>query len=163
MNLVEEILEEEVQVEIGNLIKIYFKGGNESTDLDNLLRLLFSHNGYSVATYFDKECTDMQCYHGSRRSFEDLLCIANTYYPETSEEDLMRALVNIEINYYFCSDIHKIVFHYAGSYNPSTHGFQIEKYNNVRYKVNTYTLPMLQEIYNKLKIKKDNYESTIIS
>jgi hypothetical protein len=136
--------------------KIYFKRGKESQNLDDLLSLLFNSNGYSRETYYDEEFTSIQCYAGSRRSFEDLLCIANTYYPETTEEQLMQAIVNVDLAYYYCSDINKIVFHYAGSHKPSLHGFEIEKWANVSYKTNTYTLPMLQKIYNNLKIKTNN-------
>lgn len=71
------------------------------------------HNQNFVETYKDEECTDTQCGR-ARRSFEDLLEISRTYFPETTEIELAKTLQELGNKYNliatFCGDINKIVF-----------------------------------------------------
>jgi hypothetical protein len=71
---------------------------------------------YSYETYSDEKCTQVQCYAGKMRSFDDLIILANTYYPNTDEKTLMLEIMNLDYRgrygliypmFYYCSDIHK--------------------------------------------------------
>jgi len=94
--------------------KIYFEGAEKAKTLKQLMLKLFSwDNTYSVATFLDKSLTIVDCKAYSRRSFEDLLCIANTYFKYVSKLKLMQCLHDIDIHYYHCGEIKKIVFHFV--------------------------------------------------
>lgn len=101
---------------------------------------------YARTTYKDKDCTKVECAAG-RRSFEDLLCLAQTYYPETTEVDLMNVLAKIGIKFYFCNAIRKLVFHHKGYFYVS----EIKNCPtlNFPYAEGTYTLENLQSIYER--------------
>jgi hypothetical protein len=103
-----------------NQIKIYTKFGKQPTIM-KFLELFFDYKLWgerllSCETYFDKECTEVQCERGKYRSIEELLMCIRTYYTNVSFETLMRNLCNLKItregkNYYFrpyeCHDIKK--------------------------------------------------------
>lgn len=125
-------------------MKIYFENPDTSS-LESLIRSLFMNSGYAYPTYFDKKCSKLQC-DGRRRSFEDLLLIANTYFKGTSEEDLMQALMNINILYYHCSHINKIVFHYNASY-AINNNFE---YKKEKFAEGTYLPTKLESIVNNI-------------
>ena len=131
--------------------KIYFPGAKKCETLEVLLKALYSHNGYSVETYYDKEFESIQCRNGSRRSFEDLLAIANTYFNNVSEEELMENLIKIKIRFYYCFDIHKIVFHYNSNVLIDTNCFINCGCGSFVH--NTYTPEMLEKILSKVDIK----------
>jgi hypothetical protein len=93
--------------------KIYFLEGEKAENTKELLI-----NGYGIyykfqPTFFDPECTKQQCDY-ARRSFGDLLNICTTYFPETTEMDLMRVLIDLfksqKIRGLYCNDIGKPVF-----------------------------------------------------
>lgn len=129
--------------------KIYFKKGNEAKDLKELMIFLFEDGGYSVETYHNENFTNIQCYSGSRRSFEDLLAISNTYYPNTTEEQLMKVLIDIEIKFYHCGDIKKVVFHYYGNYLIALNCFEnMVLHGSIRD--DTYSPSDLTKILNKV-------------
>lgn len=98
---------------------IYFKEAIGAYNLKDLLKRGFScrrgeGEWYSfVKTYSNPQLTREEC-HEARRSFDDLLEISRTYFPDTTEEELAKTLYELhgEINLYFffCSDIHKQVF-----------------------------------------------------
>ena len=48
-------------------------------------------------TYSDVDCSIEQCEAARYRSFEDILECAQTYFPETTEEDLLKLLLSIVI------------------------------------------------------------------
>lgn len=103
-----------------NQIKIYTKFGKQPTIM-KFLELFFDYPLWgerllSCETYFDRECTLIQCEQGKYRSIEELLMCVRTYYTNVSFETLMRNLCNLKItkegkNYYFrpydCYDIKK--------------------------------------------------------
>ena len=106
--------------------KIYILGKKPET-INELLRTLYSYvtNDNSIfkaiETYSDEECLTPQCSTCKNRSFDDLMCIVNTYFPDTNEATLITELMNLMItgdnNKYFCwimfcSDIHKPVINY---------------------------------------------------
>lgn len=135
------------------LPKIYLKEPN-LTDLKSLINNGYSANGYFVRTFNDETCISVQCRGGARRSFEDLLAISKTYFPKTTEVDLMKVLKQINIKFYFCSSVKKIVFHYLGIFNLEKNGFdqylKLENAKRILYSENTYTLKQLSNIYEQL-------------
>ena len=75
-------------------------------------------DGYRFyATYHDPENVEMQC-HRARRSFDDLLEISRTYFPETTEKELVDILFSPDMKMFirFCPDIRKAVFEGQGYY-----------------------------------------------
>jgi len=105
---------------------IYFKGGDKAKNLKELLNLGFScFAGYGcrpdfakfTTTYYDKGCTGIYQSTVARRSFQDLLEIAKTYFPKTTEEQLAYHLFfrikNIHVRY--CCTINRVVFYIKSS------------------------------------------------
>lgn len=100
-------------------MKIYLKEP-ELTSLSSLIFNGFSelvpyHRFYKfVTTYNDEECTKLEC-NPARRSFEDLLKIGRTYFPETTEGELISVLYELHkrfgIGAFWCPDIRKYVFY----------------------------------------------------
>lgn len=76
--------------------KIYINFKKPNT-IDKLLKLIYSKPAhpttlYSINTYYDKDCKQLQCSKGWR-SFDDLYCIVKTYFPSTTEKILMIRLL----------------------------------------------------------------------
>ena len=92
---------------------IYIKNANTNS-LKRLLSKGWAGDYQSfVETYNDKECKDIECGR-ARRSFEDLLEISRTYFPETTEIELAKTLQELGNKHNliasFCGDINKLVF-----------------------------------------------------
>lgn len=138
--------------------KIYFKDAEHCLTLEDLIAELFSCNGYAVETFKNEELTFTDCKSESRRSFEDLMCIANTYFENTSEEDLMKVIHDIGLKYYYCSDINKIVFHFNGNDLVGKEFLNYIKYTyNDEYYIyapGTYKPRKLYKIYKNVFEKK---------
>ena len=96
-------------------------------NIKELLLGLFSYHpntdiSKNIATYYDPECTVMQCASGRNRSFTDVYALVLTYYPETKIEDLIYELATLEVidnegnkkmlYNFFCPDIKKPVMHF---------------------------------------------------
>lgn len=68
-----------------------------------------SYSGYSVQTFKNKECTYTQCRAGKRRSLNDIFHCVNTYFPNTTLNEICITLFKLKPAYYlypeFCSDI----------------------------------------------------------
>lgn len=126
-------------------MKIYFKNADTST-LEKLLKSFYI-NEYARPTYTDEKCMNVEC-AAKRRSFEDLYSISKTYFPETTEEQLLQALINIDILFYHCSTINKLVFHYAGSFRITKHNLCL--YSSKPYVDSTYTPRILVKILENL-------------
>ncbi len=129
-----------------NLKKIYFKNPN-TENLNELLLSLYEYNGYSSPTYHDEKFIEIQC-QGHRRSFEDLLAIANTYFPKTTEKELLKSLIEIKMKFYFCNVIRKLVFHFNGSFLITK--FNFENIKPCAITKDSYTPKMLIEILEKI-------------
>lgn len=68
-----------------------------------------------VKTYLDATCTEQESMP-ARRSFDDLLLIARTYFPDVSETEVIKTLSSIDrMRCFVCTDINKPVF-YIRSY-----------------------------------------------
>lgn len=91
---------------------IYFKNGESAFNLTGLLNLLYNSHylGYAHKTYSDKELTILQCKE-ARRSFYDLLEIVQTYFPQTTKEELAYRLLHMTgWSCFYCDNIKKLVF-----------------------------------------------------
>ncbi len=137
--------------------KIYVNFKHDS--LTDLLYKLFDHRGYiivkSVATYSDEQCTQIQCYAGKNRSFDDLMILVNTYY-EVDEMTLLKELLTLDIklnnsNVYpyliYCPDIHKPVINYAEEINGGLYQFSSNiSSNNDNNKSDYCWIELLEEL-----------------
>lgn len=69
--------------------------------------------GKFVETFYDKECTKLQC-KIARRSFDDLLVISQTLYPKASPASVAKIIFKLHRNdglrCIFCQKTGKIVF-----------------------------------------------------
>lgn len=106
-------------------MSIYIEGETPQT-LRELLKRLFNYkyDGMvkTVATYYDQNCTDEQCDEDRYRSFDDVLELTQTYFPQITKEELIRTLISLDIidavgrkMYFFmssCSDIRRVVIYY---------------------------------------------------
>ena len=70
-------------------------------------------------TFTTPDCTEVQCYGYKRRSYENLLELALTYYPETTEKELLKTLDSLEessithsqkVCANYCEDVGGVVF-----------------------------------------------------
>lgn len=94
------------------------------TTIPEFLKKLLSSGSQSkgVGTYFDEECTSVQCISNRTRSFDDIFIIVNTYFT-ISEEDLLKELLVLYLGektpyMYTCSDIGKDVICYIKGVSP---------------------------------------------
>jgi hypothetical protein len=101
---------------------------------------------YARPTYKDKACTKVECSAG-RRSFEDMLVLARTRFPNTTEKCLMKALKELKLKFYYCHQIHKAIFHYVGGYGYTLAKDNFHKLPPGPYEKETYTPSKLSEIY----------------
>lgn len=69
--------------------------------LEEFLKLF---NGYvtegmckGARTYKNKECTVVQSYHGAKRSFQETMDCAQKYFPEATEEEIFKTLINLNL------------------------------------------------------------------
>lgn len=82
---------------------IYLKLNRKPRTVSELLRKLFSAQSVfyvgikSVATYYDSDCKQEQCKIGLLRSVDDIVEIAQTYFPNILERDIFRALFKLKL------------------------------------------------------------------
>lgn len=119
---------------------IYFKDGSQAETLVDLINAGFSRNRYFTETYSDLECTEVQTYAGKRRSFSDLLEIARTYFPDTTEKELMQALVEARLFGCWCHNINKVTFMKADG------SFLMSAYRSDEVGVDGYSMDILNKI-----------------
>lgn len=86
---------------------------NTTIQFQNVKELLdfgFGSSDRFCKTYYDRKCQEEQC-DSARRSFGDLLEICQTYFPETTKEEVAFALLSVnEITSFHCTTIGKLVF-----------------------------------------------------
>lgn len=92
---------------------IYFETDTEFKTLNDLIRTYFIEG--QPATYYS-DTKELQCRRGCRRSFDDMLMLANHYFPGTDIKTLCKAfkrnaVLNGEsfITIIWCPDIEKTV------------------------------------------------------
>jgi hypothetical protein len=123
---------------------LYIKTDQVFTSPKQFLEYLFDHTNYITEfTYFDKECTEVQC-TAKRRSFEELYILFKTYFKNISKKELLTLLFTYA-SFYFCNQINKLVFHrveYTSLLDPYCQNLNfLQKINDEikDYTENTYT------------------------
>ncbi len=81
---------------------IYIKTEKEPENFKELLLMFFSLELTSdristVTSYFDKECTKEQCQENKMRSFDDILELAQTYFPEITPKEVFHELITLDM------------------------------------------------------------------
>ncbi len=94
----------------------------------DLLKKMFSNNGSfgcmtAIESYSNRKLTNIQCAKNRYRSFDDVFRIVNTYFPDTSSEEIIKTLLTLKVNNInnnscnlmlsYCSDIRKPVMYYS--------------------------------------------------
>lgn len=82
---------------------IYLKQAQETPpkSINDLIRMLYpvtSRVTMATTTYKDPGCNYLQC-DKSYRSFDDILELVKTYFPEVTEKDVIKKLLSIRIIY----------------------------------------------------------------
>lgn len=93
---------------------IYFQGAHKAKNIEELIRLGFKESGSLCSfseTYSDDEFTVLEC-KKAFRSFNALLEICQTYFPNTTAKELAKLLFDTKDLAFamFCSTIHEVVF-----------------------------------------------------
>ncbi len=114
---------------------IYLKNIKKPKSIRQLLGFLFNNTSGSiygsttnVVTYSDIECKTVQCVKGKFRSFDDILEICTTYFPNITVKKVVKELVTLRMKvktkegivYQYpwlvvCGDIQKITIKYTKS------------------------------------------------
>jgi len=115
---------------------IYLLNGENSKDVVDLLKKLFSSQSYdkvkNIQTYSNKECTTSQCQPDKLRSFDDVVRIVKTYFPKATIKDIFLSLLQLKVKNRagdvcnmgmgYCSDMGKIRIWYSSSpYTTNVH------------------------------------------
>lgn len=120
------------------ILPLYFEKGYEASNIKELLLMFYNDGtdlgGSASTTYYDPECTNTQCDSGKIRSFENVLSIVLTYFPETSFEDFVTTLIQLDIKntklksdkklVFFpaaCSDIERITIYWHSIYEKRSY------------------------------------------
>lgn len=86
--------------------KIYIKVDKRPKNVKQLLEIFYDSNSIprygnvykGLNTYFDKECTKVQCITGKYRSFDDLFYLCQTYFPIVTPRKVLFELLNIKFS-----------------------------------------------------------------
>lgn len=138
--------------------KLYIKPleGHPIESLYDLIDVLYKDKNGNRSpgarpTFLEEDFRSLDC-DAWRRSFEDLLTLAQTYFPSTTETELMLTLEKLSVEFFYCSDIHKIVFHRDGGYNINAASFRKHLGFDSEYQDGTYAPSDLLKIYNEAHI-----------
>ena len=81
----------------------------------------FTYRGKFPITYSDQELTVVQFYKPAARSYNTVIELLKTYFPQFSTKDLLQELLKVEIRMIRCPDIDKYVFDFfcpdSGNFN----------------------------------------------
>lgn len=80
---------------------IYIKLSRKPKTVRHLLKKFFSYKSYgrvlNVQSYSNDKYSRCQCVEGKFRSFDDVLRLVNTYFPNTSKEQVIETLLTLDI------------------------------------------------------------------
>ena len=87
------------------------------SDENNIVKKsTWTHILFSKATFHDVNCQFLQCSTNKRRSFEDMVDLCKTYFPNVTDkkvakslEELFKEFENEQFGFLFCPDISKWV------------------------------------------------------
>jgi hypothetical protein len=82
---------------------IYIKNAKrlKNEKFNDFFKRVFLSNFYYIRTYKDKECLITQCGPGCYRSFEDIVKIAQTYYPNITDKKVAKSILEFEKSHSF--------------------------------------------------------------
>lgn len=120
----------------------------------------------SLSTYYDKECTNIQCICNKLRSFDDMYMITKTYYPSITVKKLITILVNLTIikggnllvpQFSDCGGMRRIRIIYYMKANTYAEVMTKLKYDSVySWKELFNMIDLTEEKYNKIKQQNEN-------
>lgn len=134
---------------------IYLKIEKKPETIEELLLKLFSHVHYkndnyttTVPTYSNPECTVLQCERHKFRSFDDIVEIVNTYFPNTDNMTVLHNLLILQITsasgivllpaMLMCRSIEKPTIYYSirfeRDYNGGTFTDAKQRFSNYLWK-----------------------------
>lgn len=139
-------------------MSIYLKkDGTEFTNVYDLLKFGYTQYGEKswgerfVKTYSDPECTQLEC-KAARRSFDDLLTISRTYFPETTEVELAKTLEQLRkervVFCLFCPDIERVVFYRSTGYGHDSFKNGVNENYHDREGTSNYSLNTILGLIN---------------
>jgi hypothetical protein len=132
---------------------IYFREADKAKNIEQLIRLGFeSYSGPSfVETYSDSNFTLLEC-KKAFRSFNALLEICQTYFPNTTAKELAKLLFDTNKFVYalFCNTIDEVVFTKFDRYDdsPGTDNMFYRLKENAYYHVKGKSGISFEDIYN---------------
>ena len=115
-------------------MKLYINNKEVLAHRDNLYEFVKAYYvNKTPATYKEEDCNlkSLQCNKDANRSFQDMLWLCQTYFPDTTDKQLAviwrKLYDNAIIEVFYCADIHKVV-----SYNDSNPGcWQSDDYHDL--------------------------------
>ncbi len=140
---------------------------NDKNKIDRMHALGFTgYSGRFVYTYEDPEFEYQQC-HEARRSLDDMILIANTYFDNISDKDVLQSLLDSKECYlvFFCTDICKPVFirlteseafQFASRYDSdysSVNNIRFYKGNLEFFSKSDYSLGQIETMFNSLALE----------
>lgn len=97
--------------------KIYFGEGYYPSCIEDAIIQMVKEGGLGdeLGTFYDESEDEFQCYDGQKnRSFEDILALCKTYFPNTENSEVARELIRLHkegvIGSFTCPDINKHVY-----------------------------------------------------
>lgn len=132
---------------------IYIKDAKrlKNEKFSDFFNRVFLDDHYTPQTFYDKECLKSQCVTGKYRSFEDIVEIAKTYYPNISDKSVAKCIKeNGNFSFLYCSGVKKWTMPRVNSNCgiPFLHNHKDCK--NFTDKVGEkYSFDMIQQLMNK--------------
>lgn len=139
---------ETINIKEYTLDKIYIQNGDKAKTLQELFLIFYCNGnllleGRSAISYNESSCRSYQCHANKFRSLQDLLSIANTYFPDATFKEIIYTLITLPLkdslsnNYYIrirsCPDVSGINLFYKKYLTPDQLRFKWEvfksKYN----------------------------------
>lgn len=139
----------------------------------DLLKKLFSNGSVvitNIKTYSNEKCSHLQCDKGKYRSFDDIVRIVNTYFPNTSVKDVFGHLLKLKVlNYYgnncklqmdFCNTMNKIKLYYSSAkYKENTFNSikSLPRYNSKYSWNDLFEMLDIKTVEDLIKFSEEKY------
>ena len=103
-------------------MKLYLKSHHRKQPREPILNFLKRYfRSLTLSTFFDEDCSKLQCSSGKNRSIDEMLIIVKTEYPKSHNKDIYKAFRKLllehevrnedaKLSLLFCKDIEKWVF-----------------------------------------------------
>lgn len=124
---------------------IYLAQTGNSYNRKSLIRLFINEK---PITYYNEDCTDVQCQAGRFRSVTELLEIVQTYFPKTTLTDILKIINDLiqednQIALIWCTQVKKVVLKYTTNQQKEfVTRYSLDRYNTKKgvdgYSINDY-------------------------